>query len=122
MTDPHPADEDATLDRYLGYVYTSRRETPQEFAKRTGSTATPAVAAGPMRSYRLVTGFAEHDEKFGSAAEVIVSRSTPPTRSEAERLIYPAIWTEVTRALGEGDWRPSMNWLDLIELLEAPPE
>jgi hypothetical protein len=25
-------------------------------------------------------------------------------------------------ALGEGDWRPSMNWLDVIELLDEPPE
>ena len=28
-----------TLDGYLGYVFTSRRETPDEYRKRTGSAA-----------------------------------------------------------------------------------
>jgi hypothetical protein len=24
-------------------------------------------------------------------------------------------------ALGEGDWRPSLNWIDVFELLDDPP-
>jgi hypothetical protein len=44
-------------------------------------------------------------------------RETIPTRDEAEKLIQPAIWEATVQALGDGDWQPSMNWLDLIELL-----
>lgn len=104
-----------TLDGYLGYVFTSRRETPDEYRKRTGSAALP-VPAGP-RVFRLTSGFAEHDEKLGSTASVDVRRETAPTRDEAEKLIQPAIWDVTVQALGDGDWRPSMNWLDVIELL-----
>ena len=51
----------STLNDYCGYVYTSRSETAKEFRARTGSAAEP-VRGGPPRTYRLVTGFAEHDE------------------------------------------------------------
>jgi hypothetical protein len=105
-----------TLDHYLGYVFTSREETPDEYRKRTGSSAVPGPARN-HRVFRLVSGFAEHDEKFGSTASVDVRRETAPTRDEATKLIEPAIWDETVRALGDGDWRPSMNWLDVIELL-----
>ena len=37
-----------TLDGYLGYVFTSRRETPDEYRKRTGSAAVPAPAAAEV--------------------------------------------------------------------------
>ena len=67
--------------------------------------------------YRLTAGFAEHDERFGSSATADVQRESAPTRDEAEKLVWPAV-EEVTRqALGDGDWRPSLNWLDVIELL-----
>jgi hypothetical protein len=108
----------STLDDYDGYVYTSRSETAEEFRARTGSAAEP-VRAGLPRTYRLVTGFAEHDERFGSAATVDVQRDAPPEREDAAELLWPAIGAEVTRALGQGDWRPSMNWLDVVELLVA---
>ncbi len=39
-----------------------------------------------------------------------------PTRDEAEQLVWPAIAEKITAALGEGDWRPSLNWLDVVEL------
>ena len=114
-----------TLDEYRGYVFTVRRELPAEFERRTGSTApswlTGWVPVEPLtedrrRQFRLVTGFAEHDEKFGSSAEVDFTSEAVPTRDEAEALIEPSIWAETTRALGQGDWRPSMNWLDVIEV------
>jgi hypothetical protein len=47
---------------------------------------------------------------------VEVDQPTVPTREEAERLVWPAIWAETARALGEGDGRPSLNWLDVVEL------
>jgi hypothetical protein len=106
----------STLDQFLGYVFTSRRETPGEYRKRTGSSVVP----GPARNYRvfrLTSGFAEHDERFGSTASVDVRRETAPARDEAEKLIQPAIREVTVQALGDGDWRPSMNWLDVIELL-----
>jgi hypothetical protein len=40
-----------------------------------------------------------------------------PARDEAEKLIQPAIWDVTVQALGDGNWQPSMNWLDVIELL-----
>jgi hypothetical protein len=109
----------STLDQYYGYVFTSRAETAEEFRRRTGSAAAPVRGSEP-RTYRLVTGFAEHDEKFGSSATVDVQRAAPPEREEAAELLGPAIDAELTRALGQGDWRPSMNWLDVVELLVAP--
>jgi len=36
-------------------------------------------------------------------------------------LIWPAIDEETSRALGEGDWQPSLLWVDVIELLDEPP-
>jgi len=110
-----------TLDQYLHYVFTSRRETAEEYHRRTGSPAAPAAAAGPLRRYRVVAGFAEHDERFGSRAEVEVQRAAAPTRYEAEDLVWPAIDEETSRALGEGDWQPSLLWVDVIGLLDEPP-
>ena len=116
-----------TLDEYRGYVFTVRRELPAEFERRTGSPAPPwltgwvplePLTADRRRRFRLVSGFAEHDEKFGSSADVDFTSEAVPTRDEAEALIGPAIWAETTRALGQGDWRPSMNWLDVIELVD----
>ena len=104
-----------TLDEFLGYVFTSRRETPEEYRQRSGSSAIPATTGSP-RVFRLTAGFADHDARFGSAS-VTVQRESAPARDEAEDLIWPAI-REVTRqTLGEGDWRPSLGWLDVIELL-----
>jgi hypothetical protein len=119
-----------TEDQYRGYVFTSRPESAEEYRQRTGSAAAAAAAAPAEtpRVFRLLAGFAEHDERFGSTALVEVRRETVPSRDEAEQLIWPAIDAETTRALGAGDWRPAMNWLDVIELLEAgygfipPPE
>jgi hypothetical protein len=110
-----------TEDQYRGYVFTSRRESPEEYHHRTGSApgAGAAAPAGTPRVFRLLAGFAEHDERFGSTALVEVRRETVPSRDEAEQLIWPAIDAETTRALGDGDWRPALNWLDVIELLEA---
>jgi hypothetical protein len=109
-----------TLDQYLHYVFTSYRETTEQYRLRTGSSATP-VAAGPARRYRVVAGFAEHDERFGSRAEVEVQRETPPSRYEAVDLVWPAVEEETSRALGEGAWQPSLLWVDVIELLSEPP-
>jgi hypothetical protein len=70
----------------------------------------------------ILAGFAEHDERFGSRAEVQVQREAPPTRYEAVDLVWPAVEEETSRVLGEGDWRPLMLWVDLIELLDEPGE
>ncbi|HEX3924306.1 MAG TPA: hypothetical protein VHY31_18625 [Streptosporangiaceae bacterium] len=110
----------------LGYVFTSRRETPQEYRQRTASaespaessTGSPAVAGPAQRVFRLTAGFAEHDERLGSSASVEVRREKAPSLEEAEKLIWPAIWEVTIGALGDGDWRPSLNWLDVIELLQ----
>ena len=110
-----------TLDQYLHYVFTSSRETTEQYRRRTGSSATPVAAAGPARRYRVVAGFAEHHERFGSRAEAEVQRAAPPTRYEAVDLVWPAIEAKTRRALGEGDWQPSLLWVDVIEMLNEPP-
>jgi hypothetical protein len=104
-----------TLDEYYGYVFTSRDETADEYRARTGSVL-PGQAPGPPRVYRVVAGFAEHDERFGASASVQVERESAPARDEAEALIWPAVDAVTVAALGEGDWQPSLNWIDVIAL------
>ena len=110
-----------TIDQHYGYVFTSRQESVAEYRRRTGSAAEPLPAAGPVRRYRITSGFAEHNEKIGDSASVEVDRKSPPTRDEAEKLIWPTIDEVTTSRLGPGEWWPSMNWLDVIELLTDPP-
>ena len=109
-----------TLDAHLGYTFVSRFETPDEYRRRAG-TGPGAEVLVPTDTYLLIAGFAEHDERFGSSARLEVSSDPAPTRAEAERLIWPAIWAETRRALGAGEWRPSLGWLDVIRLLGPPP-
>jgi hypothetical protein len=33
-------------------------------------------------------------------------------------LMWPAVDEETSRALGNGDWQPSLLWADVVELLE----
>ena len=123
MSEPEPAamaEARRALDDFLGYVFTSRRETAEEYGQRIAGSPGPA-AAGSGRRFRLRAGFAEHDERFGSSAEAEVRRETAPVADEAVRLVWRAVEEETTRALGEGDWRPSLNWLDVVELLGEPP-
>lgn len=108
------------LSSWLGYQFTSRRETPEEYQQRTGSAAVPAPAAGQDRTFRLTAGFAEHDERYSGSASVQVSRPIPPSRAEAEALVRPAIEAATEQALGPGDWNPSLNWLEITELLTGP--
>jgi hypothetical protein len=105
-----------TLDEFLGYTFTSRQETAGEYAERTGSPG-PPEAAGPARRFRLTAGFFEHDVRFGSSVTIEVRREAAPGRHEAARLVRPAIEQETARALGEGDWRPSLSSLNVVELL-----
>ncbi len=113
-----------TLDDFLGYVFTSRRETAQEYRQRTSSSAVPAAgsaAAGSGPRFRLTAGFAEHDERFGSSVQLEIRQQAAPDRDEAVQLVWPAIERQTAQALGAGDWRPSLNWLDVVELLEEEP-
>jgi len=105
-----------TLDEFLGYTFTSRQETPGEYAERTGSLE-PPQAAGPARRFRLTAGFFEHDVRFGSSVTIEVKREAAPARDEAVQLVWPAVEQETARALGEGDWRPSLSSLKVVELL-----
>ncbi|HUD39451.1 MAG TPA: hypothetical protein VMR14_21320 [Streptosporangiaceae bacterium] len=116
-----------TLDKYLGYVFTSLRESAEDYQKRTGLPAdqvlerlearSPATA-GHERRFKIVAGFAEHDVRFGSEASVEVVRDAPPTRYEAVDLVWPTVEEVTEQALGPGDWRPSLSWVDLIELID----
>ncbi len=113
-----------------GYFFTSRPETAEEYRRRTDDPANPADPAataemapagdGSLKTFRVTAGFAEHNEKLGSTATVIVRRVTAPERAEAERLVWPAVEAETRRVLGDGDWWPSLNWLDVVELQERP--
>jgi hypothetical protein len=120
-----------TLDDSLGYVFARRRESAAEYRERVGWAPGAPLTAGPVptgpgaagrgRGYLIVAGFADHDVRFGAEAKVEVRRESAPSREEAEALIWPAIWEVTAEALGEGDWRPSLSWLDVAELLDQPP-
>ena len=77
-----------TLDEFLGYVFTSRRETPEEHRERTGSSASPPGRGGaPGRVPFLIrAGYADHDVRFGSSVTIEVRQESAPTREEAVRL------------------------------------
>ena len=110
-----------TLDESLGYVFARRRESAAEYRQRVGRAPGAAAPTGPGRGYLIVAGFAEHDERLGARAQVEVRRESAPTREEAEALIWPAVWEVTAEALGEGDWRPSLSWLDVVELSDQLP-
>src|SRR6202020_2537103 len=90
-----------TLDEFLGYTFTSRQETPGEYAERTGSLEPPRPA-GAARRFRLTAGFFEHDVRVGSSVTIEVEREAAPARDEAVQLVWPAVERETARALGEG--------------------
>lgn len=110
----------STLDAHLGYTFVSRFETAEEYRRRTGTSPGDGVLV-PTGTYLLDAGIAEHDVKWGSSARLEVSSDPAPTRAEAEKLIWPAIWEQTRRALGEGDWRPSLGSLHMTRLLGPPP-
>ena len=107
-----------------GYVFASRSETLREYGERLAKNpAGPdpaAVAEGGAHRFRVTAGFAEHDERLGATASIEVRQPAAPTRQQAERLIWPVIWRVTQESLGPGDWRPSMNWLDVVELSAVP--
>jgi hypothetical protein len=109
----------STLDDYLGYTFVSRFETAEECRRRTGTWAGGGVLV-PSDTYLLHAGFFDHDIKWGSSAQLEVSSDPAPTREEAEKLIWPAIWAQTARVLGEGDWRPSLGSLHMTRLLGPP--
>jgi hypothetical protein len=110
----------STLDEYLGYTFASRFETAEECRRRTGTVAGDGVLV-PSGTYLLHASFFDHDIKWGSFAEMEVSSDPAPTREEAEKLIWPAIWAQTARSLGKGDWQPSLSSLSMTRLLEPPP-
>ncbi len=108
------------LFSFLGYDFVSRRESAEEYRERTSAgTAAPGLTE-PRRRFEIHADFAEHDEKIGGAAMTVIERETKPTREEAEELVYPVVHAATTWRLGEGDWRPSLNYLEVRELLTEP--
>jgi hypothetical protein len=106
-----------TLDDFLGYVFISRHETQEEHLERAGAARSAAsTAAADQRAFRITAGFAEHDARFGASVSVYAQMASAPAREEAVRLVWPAVVQETARALGAGDWQPSLNWLDVVEL------
>jgi hypothetical protein len=107
-----------TLDDFLGYVFTSRHETQEEYLERAGParSAASAARAAAQRAFRITAGFAEHDVRFGASVSVYAQLASAPAPEEAVRLVWQAVVQETARALGAGDWQPSLNWLDVVEL------
>jgi hypothetical protein len=105
-----------SLDDFLGYTFTIRRETPEEYRERVGWSAGPP-AAGQPREFQITAGFTEDDVKFGAEAYALVQTETVPTREEAVELVWPAVWEETRRALGEEDWQPTIRRVVVTELL-----
>lgn len=105
-----------TLDDFLGYTFTSRRETPEDYRQRVGWSAGPP-AAGQPREFRITAGFTEDDVKFGAEVYTLVQTETAPTREEAVELVWPAVWEETRRVLGDEDWQPTIRRVVVTELL-----
>ena len=107
-----------SLFSVLGYTFVSGQETPGQYRERTG--VAPAPGAGPAGRFALRADFAEHDERLGGSVLIVVAQGRPPSPQEAEKLVFPAIEAETTRRLGEGDWRPTLNYLEVRQLLAGP--
>jgi hypothetical protein len=116
-----------TIDAYYGYSYAARDETAAQYQARIGEGAGAAVLSG---TYRLVAGYAEHDEKFSGSATADVDSDGPLSREEAQRLAESAIDADARqrmaavypqREIGEDDVRPSLSSLEVIRLLGPAP-
>jgi hypothetical protein len=107
-----------TLDDFLGYMFTSRHETQQEYLERAdlAHSAASTARAAAQRAFRITAGFAEHDARLGASVSVYAQLTSAPAREEAVRLVWPAVMQETGSALGAGDWQPSLNWLEVVEL------
>ena len=71
---------------------------------------------GAQRAFRITAGFAEHDARFGASVSLYAQLASARASEEAVRLVWPAVVQETAGALGAGDWQPSLNWLDVVEL------
>jgi hypothetical protein len=100
----------------VSYHFISRPESPEEYRRRTGR-AWPADAP-PARRFRIQASYAEHDEKIGGGVHLVVDQDTVPSRAEAERLVWPLVDAEVQDRLGPGEWRPSLNSIEVLALLD----
>jgi hypothetical protein len=97
------------------YQFISRPETPEEYRQRTGRTWPAAAPA--RRRFRIQADYAEHDEKIGGGVHAFVEQDTAPTRAQAEAIGWPLVQAAVEGRLGPGDWRPSLNTLEVRWLL-----
>ena len=120
-----PGDAGSVRYSFRDYVFTSRPETTEEYLLRSAAPGGPdldgtrqeaAGGADAGRVFRVTAGFAEHNERLGSSASVFVTRAVAPGAEEAEDLVWPAVRAETVRLLGEGEWWPSLNWVDVVEL------
>jgi len=107
-----------TFDELVAYTFTCRRETPGEYCERTGAMTVPQDRALPVRRFQLSADFAEHDARFGGSMVIIVEQDVPPTRQQAEKIMFPVMCAEITKSLGKDEWRPSLSRLEVRELLD----
>jgi hypothetical protein len=97
------------------WEYTVRPETAAEYERRTGGPPGPEALAGGR--FRLTARFADHDIRYAATVSVEFEGTAAPSRAQAERLVWPAMEATAADALGDGDWRLSVIWLDAVELL-----
>ena len=110
----------STLDDYLGYTFTSRSRRPRS----AGGVRGPPPATGCWCRRTRTCSWPGSPSTMRSSAPRPgwkCPATSAPARDAAEKLIWPAIWAETSRALGPGDWRPSLGWLDMIRLLGPAP-
>jgi hypothetical protein len=129
-----------TIDAYYGYAYATRDESAEEYSADENRARIGEVAGGPVPrgrgalvlsgTYRLVAGYAEHDEKFAGTATADVDSDGPLSRDDAQRLAESAIDADARqrmaaiypqREIGEDDVRPSLSSLEVIRLLCPAP-
>jgi hypothetical protein len=129
-----------TIDAYYGYAYATRDESAEEYNADGNRARIGEAAGGPVPrgrgalvlsgTYRLVAGYAEHDEKFAGTATADVDSDGPLSRDDAQRLAESAIDADARqrmaalypqREIGEDDVRPSLSSLEVIRLLCPAP-
>ena len=108
-------------------VQTARLEVRAQVAEtmRHAAASDDRLAADPVRQAARLElagpGSQPWRVSFGSSVQLEVRQQAALDRDEAVRLGWPAIERQIAQALGEGDWRPSLSWLDVVELLDKPP-
>jgi hypothetical protein len=105
------------LSSWLGYQFTSRQR------RRRNTNSGPVHSTGPVASPDRTFCLTVLRRARRTLRRLGLGPGHPPYPAQpgrGRRLLWPAVEEATEQALGSGDWRPSLNWLEVIELLPDP--